>query len=122
MSDDVSRGLIAALAKIDRPGTFAVQGSAPAVLPGLEVKGLGPVGLPLTADQAAALKKLCDQAPYGKGERTLVDTSVRRVWRLEPERFTLANPDWEGLLQRVVAQVQDGLGLEKQKLQSHLYD
>ena len=38
-----------ALSKIDRPGSFCVSGSVPAVLPGLEVEGLGPIGLPLTA-------------------------------------------------------------------------
>jgi len=60
-----------ALRQIDRPGTFCVNGSVPAVLPGLEVEGLGPVGLPLTSIAAKELIKHCHQAPYGKGEKTL---------------------------------------------------
>jgi hypothetical protein len=111
-----------ALAKIDRPGSFCAWGSAPAVLPGLEVKGVGPVGLPLTAGQARELIAQCVQAPYGKGEQTLVDTNVRRVWRLKPDRFSLTNPDWDRFIQETVGKVQQELGLEKQKLQSHLYD
>src|SRR5512135_488387 len=91
---EIRQKLSQALSKIDRPGTFCVSGSAPAVLPGLEVEGLGPVGLPLTANQAKALKRHCHQAPYGKGEQTLVDTSVRRVWRMEPDRFSLTNLDF----------------------------
>src|SRR4051812_23580739 len=87
-----------ALSRIDRPGSFCVSGGAPAVLPGLEVAELGPIGLPLNAKLAKELKKLCHQAPYGKGEKTLVDTSVRRVWRMEPDRFALTNPDWNRFL------------------------
>ncbi len=111
-----------ALGQIDRPGTFCAAGCVPAVLPGLEVEGLEPVGLPLTPRTAKELKKHCHQAPYGKGEKTLVDTSVRRVWRLEPDRFALTNPDWDRVMKGIVARVQEELGLEKQKLESHLYD
>ena len=81
MRGEIREKLSQALSKIDRPGSFWVSGSAPAVLPGLEVHELGPVGLPLTAKQAKDLIKRCDQAPYGQGEKTVVDTSVRRVWR-----------------------------------------
>jgi hypothetical protein len=111
-----------ALKKIDRPGLFCVSGSVPAVLPGLEVDGLGSIGLPLSASQANELKALCQQAPYGKGEQTLVDTSVRRVWRLEPSHFALINPDWKRFIQDTVGKIQEVLGLETQKLESHLYD
>ena len=110
------------LDRIDRPGTFCAADSVLAVLPGLEVEGLGPVGLPLTPRTAKELIKHCHQAPYGKGEKTLVDTKVRRVWRMEPDRFSLKNPDWDRVVEEIVGKVQDELGLESQKLESHLYD
>jgi hypothetical protein len=110
------------LDRIDRPGSFCASGSVPAVLPGLEVEGMGPIGLPLTVQQAEELKQHCRQAPYGKGEETLVDTRVRRVWELTPNRFSLTNPDWDQFLQQTVHTVQEELGLEDQKLESHLYD
>jgi hypothetical protein len=122
MSSDFRQELLQALAKIDRPGSLCTSGSVPVLLPGLEVDGLGPVGLPLTARQAKELKELCEQAPYGKGQETLVDISVRRVWRLKPDHFSLTNPDWTGFLQEVVGKVQEDLGLEKQKLESHLHE
>ena len=122
MNEEIREELRQALSKIDRPGTFCARGSVPAVLPGLEVDGLGPVGLPLTATQAKELKKKAELAPYGKGEKTLVDTSVRRVWRLKPDQFSLTNPDWEGFLKATVKQVQEELGLERQKLTSHLHE
>lgn len=111
-----------ALTKVNRPGSFCVSGSVPLVLPGLEVHDLGPIGLPLTPKQARELKKHCEQAPYGRGEQTLVDTNVRRVWRMKPEQFTLANPGWRQFVQRTVGTVQTELGLENQKLEAHLYD
>jgi hypothetical protein len=122
VGNGVREKLDRALSKIDRPGTFCVSGSAPTVLPGLEVDELGPIGLPLTVKQAKELIKHCEQAPYGRGEKTLVDTSVRRVWRLGPDRFALKNPDWERFIAGTVRQVQDEFGLEKQKLEAHLYD
>jgi len=61
VSSPVAEKLSRVLEKIDRPGSFCVSGSAPVVLPGLEVKGLGPIGLPLTATQAKELKKHCEQ-------------------------------------------------------------
>jgi hypothetical protein len=86
------------------------------------VAGLGTIGLPLSAGQAKELTAVCEQAPYGKGTETLVDTSVRKVWRLTPDRFALTNPDWIGFLLEVLGKVQEGLGLEEQKLEAHLYD
>ncbi len=122
MSHAVLNKLRKGLRTIDRPGSFCVSGNARAVLPGLEVAGLGSIGLPLSEKQAAELTQLCEQAPYGKGEETLIDTNVRRVWRMTPDRFALTNPDWETLLQKIVKKVQKELGLERQKLESHLYD
>lgn len=122
VEEKLAKKLRQALSKIDRPGSFCVGGSVPFVLPGLEVRDLGPIGLPLTAAQAELLKDRCQQAPYGKGTETLVDTNVRRVWRLEPDQLALTNPEWETLVQGVVRTVQKELGLEKQKLTSHLYD
>lgn len=76
MASAINEPILKALGKIDRPGTFCTSGVLPSILPGLEVSGVGPVGLPFQKRQAAALKKAARQAPYGKGTRTLVDTDV----------------------------------------------
>jgi hypothetical protein len=39
----ISQNLAAAIAKINRPGTYCTSGTVPAVLPGLEVAELGPI-------------------------------------------------------------------------------
>ena len=49
----------------------------------------GFLGLPLNASQADELKRHCNQAPFGQGERTVVDTSVRDTWEMDAsEVFT----------------------------------
>ena len=117
----VSNELLPALEKIDRPGSFCIGGRASPVLPGLEVDGIGSIGLPLNDGQAAALAAVCHQAPYGKGEETIVDTNVRCVLELDADQFTLTNPEWQKFLKKTVKTVQQELGLEQQTLQSHLY-
>ncbi|MGL4551158.1 MAG: 2OG-Fe(II) oxygenase, partial [Gemmataceae bacterium] len=122
MTRPVADALNLALRKIDRPGTFCCSGGVPAGLPGLTIDGVGPVAFPLLPAQAAAIRRRCEPAPYGKGEETLVDPAVRRVWRLKPDGFTLAGPGWDLFVRAATDAVQEALGLGDQKLTTHLYE
>jgi hypothetical protein len=114
--------LLEALAGVDRPGAFCTWGDRPLTMPGLEVQGLGPVALPLTKTQARELTRFCRQAPFGKGTETVVDTSVRRSWTLDPDQFRLTNPKWDDLVTAIVEDVRQALGLEGHKLSAELYE
>jgi predicted 2-oxoglutarate/Fe(II)-dependent dioxygenase YbiX len=122
MRANFAESLLDAVNQINRPGSYCTKGVAPAVVPGLAVDGVGAIGLPLSSQQAEQLKTVCVQAPYGKGEKTVLDTSVRKVWKLTSEHFNLENPDWRRALDEIVQSVQRDLGLTDQKLQAHLYD
>lgn len=113
--------LLEMLGDVNRPGDYCTFGDLPVTMPGLDVDGVGPIGLPLTKTQARELIKQCRQAPYGKGTETVVDTDVRRVWELDPDRFELSNPEWETFVDSVLVDVKQKLGLEKCKLSAHLY-
>ncbi len=117
----VRQQLLQALEHIDRPGTFCTAGRAPAVVPGLEIAGVGAIALPLGKRQAAAIRKQAHQAPYGKGTRTLVDTDVRRVWEIDADKVAFANPEWTAAVAETVDAARTGLGLEGHKLEPHLY-
>ncbi|RYP45224.1 hypothetical protein DL768_008417 [Monosporascus sp. mg162] len=84
---------------IETTGDFAACKAYSAfVNPGLEVAGT-PIPLPLTARDAQAIRGACRRAPYGKGEATLVDESVRKTWELGRDEFRLANqPDWDAFV------------------------
>eukprot|EP00878_Enallax_costatus_P033810 GHUV01037376.1.p1 GENE.GHUV01037376.1~~GHUV01037376.1.p1 ORF type:complete len:207 (+),score=46.27 GHUV01037376.1:198-818(+) len=47
------------------------------VCPDISVTGVGRLGLPLSKEQAVSLKAVAEQAPFGKGLETVVDTAVR---------------------------------------------
>ena len=113
--------LLDALDAIDRPGDVVAAGDRDLTMPGLEVEGVGAIGLPLPKAQARTLIRRCRQAPYGKGTQTLVDTDVRRVWEMDPAQFELTNPKWEALIASILDEVKQHLGLEECKLSAHLY-
>lgn len=81
---------------------FVAWGTLPPVLPGLEVEGAGSIGLPVSAEDARRLIAVADQAPYGRGTETIVDTDVRRVWQIEPSRLALRNPGWDAQVDAMV--------------------
>ncbi len=100
---------------------FCATGNAAAVLPGLHVDGVGDVGVPVSAGDAKRLIKQAAQAPYGRGEETIVDPKVRRVWQLEPAQFDLRNTEWTTTcLTMIVDAVRQELGIA-QKVQAQLY-
>lgn len=113
--------LLDALSGIGQPGHFCVSGDLPMTMPGLDVKGLGPVTLPLNRTQAKKLIQCCRQAPYGQGSDTIVDTDVRRVWELDPQQFQLTGPEWDSMVTAIVEGAQAALGLNDVKLNIDIY-
>jgi predicted 2-oxoglutarate/Fe(II)-dependent dioxygenase YbiX len=102
-----------ALATVSRPGTFFVTGSEQMLAPGLEVKGIGPIGLPLPALQAQQLIAVAERAPYGRGEQTVTDIAVRRTWQIGADRVRIRGRHWPAVLQAIVTRVAEGLGLDE---------
>jgi len=103
--------LLAILQLIEQPGFFCTSQEIPPIFLNLEIENVGEVGLPLTASQAKAIITQCHQAPYGKGEETVVDTRVRNVWELNPEKFEIKNPVWQKLLNDICGDIKTNLGV-----------
>lgn len=99
---------------------FCVSGQRDIVLPGLVVEGVGELSLPIQVHDAKRLIDVAQQAPYGRGEDTIVDTGVRKVWQLEPTQFSLLNPRWSSFLQKIVDEVQRVFAI-KQPIRCELY-
>ncbi len=109
--DNARQALDALLTSLGESSQFAASGGVTPVLPGLEVKGAGSIGTPVTAAEAKRLIEIANQAPYGRGEETIVDTSVRRVWQIEPARFSLRNPAWSAHIDAIVDRVKQEFGI-----------
>lgn len=101
--------LLTTLEKLKTSGRFCCRASRPAILPGLEVSTVGKISFPIPPAQARAMIACAAQAPYGRGEETIVDTDVRRVWQLEPAWFTLKSQAWDGLVSELVESVKRDL-------------
>jgi hypothetical protein len=103
--------LAALLGTVRRPGDFFASGSVDLLAPLVEVEGVGPIALPLLPAQGRQLIAVAEQAPYGRGEATLVDLAVRRTWQIEAGRVRIRGKHWAGTLETIVGKVADGLGV-----------
>lgn len=110
---EISGNLSAALQAIKDNGTFATSGyfsSAPN--PALSINGIGMIGLPLSNRDAETIIAAGIQAPFGHGERTVVNKDVRDTWELQPDQLQFLNPAWKDWIERVVmVKVANDLGI-----------
>lgn len=104
-----------------RLSTYCVQGSLPGVLPKFQIPGVGLISWPLQRAVATKIIGVCQQAPYGQGEKTLVNTKVRNTFELSPDQFTITNPEWVEAIQKALVTVATQLGLPPERLVPQLY-
>lgn len=109
-----------AILQATRSAKYCVTGGLPAVDPGIEVYGLGPVKLPLKGTTAKELVACCRAAPYGKGTRTLVNKSVRNTFELDPRGFRLSDA-WNAAIAEAMQPIARQLGLPAEQLEARLY-
>ena len=53
------------------------------------------IPLPLTPTYAGVIREASRPAPFGHGEQTLVDDSVRKTWEMDASDISLTNPAWQ---------------------------
>jgi len=82
---------------------FCTSGQHTVVLPGMIVEGVGELSFPIKPDDAQKLIAIAEPAPYGRGEETILDTNVRRVWQLDPALISIENPVWFELVDTLVS-------------------
>jgi hypothetical protein len=74
------------LSGVERAGDFFVSGTVEVPMPKLEVERVGALSFPVPPNQIAALMGQATRAPYGRGEETILDESVRKVCRYHRAR------------------------------------
>ncbi len=102
------------LKSVKRPGFYATGGLCNMPLPSLSLASAPDdiLGMPINNSQAQLIIASSTQAPFGRGEETIVDTSVRRTWQLSPTQFSINNSQWEKQLQGLLNKVKDELGCD----------
>ncbi|OHW97651.1 2OG-Fe oxygenase family protein, partial [Colletotrichum incanum] len=119
-SDTFENDLLCALDDVQAQGSFASFRPLKSVDPELFVHDVGPIVLPLQEPQAREMIVKAVQAPFGKGSDTIVDTTVRNTWELDPKHFELRSPRWVADLQKICAMVASDMNI-KSPINAELY-
>ncbi|KAI0897735.1 hypothetical protein F4806DRAFT_459701 [Annulohypoxylon nitens] len=77
------------------------------------------IPLPLTPRDAETIKNASRQAPFGRGDETVVDTSVRDTWELDHTQFKFANPRWNSFVDLLLLEVRRSLAIPKVKAEPY---
>ncbi len=109
------------LSGVDRSGDFFVEGTVEIPLPKVEVDGVGILSFPVPEAQVRQLVSQATRAPYGRGEETVLDESVRKVWQLPPDKVRLGGKSWAANFGKILEQVAAGLGCEGMAVRAELY-
>jgi hypothetical protein len=96
LTGDVKKDLLNYLDNITSDGDFATTQSIPRLPVNPEIRLLGSesqeevdIGVPLGLQDAQTLINASRQATFGRGNQTIVDTSIHRTWELTPRYFSL---------------------------------
>src|SRR5665213_717784 len=109
------------LSSVQRDGDFFTAGAVEIPMPRVEIEGVGVLSFPVPPSQVAALLGQATRAPYGRGEATILDESVRKVWQVPPDKVRLGGKSWTASFDGILKQVIAGLGCEGLKVSAELY-
>jgi len=113
--------LLSILKTIKGSGSFVASGVSQLVHPGLQVEGVGEIGLPVSTGQAKDIIAQAKRAPFGKGSQTITDTSVRNVWEIDAQQLSFGNEEWEKSFRKILKKVKQALGIEESSVTASLY-
>lgn len=113
--------LEAILSDVTHPGDFFIDGVVEIPMPRVEVEGAGTLSFPIPRPQIEAMVRQATLAPYGRGEETIVDTSVRNVWQISPGAVRISGKSWAANFANILSTVTTGLGCHDVEVSAELY-
>ncbi|MFN3215580.1 MAG: 2OG-Fe(II) oxygenase, partial [Acidimicrobiales bacterium] len=99
------------LADLRAEGSYATRRTAPAADLGIDVRGVGSIGLPVSAAQAKELRLVARPAKYGHGTETVLDRRVRDTWEVPKSRVRVDKRRWNQTLLPILDTIRADLGL-----------
>jgi predicted 2-oxoglutarate/Fe(II)-dependent dioxygenase YbiX len=112
--------IVSALEAAKRPSAPWCEGVIDAGDLGLQIKGAGPVELPLRPAGVRQLRQVASQAPYGKRTETIVDPTVRDTLEIDAEAIAYSR-ELDEAIQEAGRHVAEHLHLEADRLRVELY-
>ena len=81
-------------------------------VPLIEIKDHGVLSFPFNMTIFESIKSFCQQSPYGLGEKTLIDTTVRNSLQIEPKNFEIKNENFSRNISMLIEnKIKPALGL-----------
>lgn len=111
MTRDPREKLVGMLRDLRSGGSFSTRRTAPPDDLVIEIRGVGPLRLPVTAAQAKELRLIARPAKYGHGEQTAFDRRVRDTWEVPPSRVKIDKRRWNRTLGPMLDTIREDLGL-----------
>lgn len=119
--DERLKALSELIGSVTRPGNYCVHGRLFAPMPRIEAGAAGVLSFPMPPVQAQMLVADGDRAPFGRGQETIVDPSVRDCWQLEPEQLSIAGRAWADTFADILHRTTVGLGCTEGSVTAELY-
>ncbi len=110
-----------ALFAVDRPGDYYVAERLELPPPTVKVDGIGTLSFPVPAFQVDRLIERATRAPYGRGEETIIDTTVRQVWQISADKVSVGGKYWKRSFETILGSVAGGLGCDRAQVSADLY-
>ena len=119
--DERLYGLSNLISSIDRPGDCCVHGRFHTPMPRISGEATGVLAFPLQPAQLKQLVALGERAPYGRGEETILDRSVRDCWQISPDQVVVGGESWDEAFGHILDRAAEGLGYPAGAVQAELY-
>jgi 2OG-Fe(II) oxygenase superfamily len=109
------------LSKVSKPGEFFMEGSREVPMPTITVNGVGVLSFPIPEIQVKAMIREASLAPYGRGEDTILDTSVRKTWQISPDHIQIGGKSWQMNFDAILDEIKTALGCLDVTVSAELY-
>ena len=119
--DERLTALSGLIGSVIRPGDYCVHGRLFAPMPRIEAGAAGVLSFPIPPAQAQTLAADGDRAPYGRGQETIVDPSVRDCRQLKPDKLSVAGRAWVDTFADILHRTTVGLGCTEGSVTAELY-
>ena len=109
------------LKSIERSGDYFAEGRLEKPPPHMRVEPVGTIAFPILLPQVQSLIEAAERAPYGRGEETILDRSVRDCWQIAADRVQFQGSRWDKTLASILSYVAEELGLPRRDISAQLY-
>ncbi|CAF2949725.1 unnamed protein product, partial [Rotaria sp. Silwood2] len=110
---------------VRKSGDYCGSGRLPDVHdPKVMINGIQElIKFPLVSSQVKLIIEKCSLAPFGRQDKTILDTSIRHTWQLDPSSFIITNSEWNiYTLNNLKSKIVSDLGLHNDWIKNDLID